>query len=278
MAAAMLVATTGCGSSSAAKATATASSSEQQPSSTTGSAVATSLADIKAKGELIIGLDATFAPMGFRETNGDLVGFDIDLAVAVCDVLGVTPKFQPIDWSAKEMELNGGNIDCIWNGMSATDERKVSMSLSQEYLNNKIVIIGEGADEISAKKDLANFKIGIQMGSAALEVVMADSDYESFKDKIVEYPTYDEVILDMQAGGVNCMIVDEVLGSYKNAKLNNKYKIAPIDFGDDLYAIGFRKSDTELTDAVNKALQSLIANGKAADISTKWFGSDIVIK
>ena len=203
--------------------TACGGSGASEPASASGSAVnssvyGTTLADIQAKGELVIGLDDTFAPMGFRDESGNLVGFDIDLATAVCEELGVKATFQPIDWDAKEMELSSGNIDCIWNGMSITPEREEAMSLSQAYLNNKIVIMTKEGVTVSAKEDLANYNIGIQAGSAALEAVTNDAVYASIQDKITEYPTYDEVILDVQAGRLDCMIIDEVYGGYKNAK------------------------------------------------------------
>ncbi|WRS26644.1 amino acid ABC transporter substrate-binding protein [Oscillospiraceae bacterium MB08-C2-2] len=279
----MLAGCGGAGASSSAAQPAPESAAEPAASAEGSSAqsapaYATSLEDIKTKGELVIGLDDTFAPMGFRETDGTLVGFDIDLATAVCEELGVTPTFQPIDWNAKEMELSTGNIDCIWNGMSATPERQQSMSLSKSYLNNKIVVMTNTGVTIASKEDLANFNIGIQAGSAALEAVQADPIYDSIKGKIVEFATYDEVILDMGTGRLDCMVIDEVYGNYKNTKLGGKFGTAEFDFGDDLYAVGFRKGDTELTGAVDTAMETLIANGKAAEISNKWFGKDIVVK
>ena len=107
---------------------------------------------------------------------------------------------------------------------------------------------------------------------------MADDIYDSIKDKITEYETYDQVIMDMQAGRLDAMIVDEVLGQYKNTQLDGIFGVASFDFGDDLYAIGFRKGDAELTQAVNDAINALIESGKAAEISEAWFGADIVVK
>lgn len=269
---------TGAGSSSApAEAPSAAGSTTQSASQSSAQAFSTSLADIKNKGELVIGLDDTFAPMGFRETDGTLVGFDIDLANAVCEELGVKATFQPISWDAKELELSSGNIDCIWNGMSSTPERQQNMSLSNPYLDNKIVVMTKEGVTVASKEDLANYNIGIQGGSAALEAVMADSIYESIKDKITEYPTYDEVILDMKAGRLDCMVIDEVYGNYKNTSLGGIFTTSDVDFGNDLYVIGFRKGDTELTQAVNEALQAVIDAGKAAEISKTWFGVDIVL-
>lgn len=246
--------------------------------STTSETYSTTLADIQEKGELVIGLDDTFAPMGFRDEAGNLVGFDIDLANAVCEQLGVTATFKPIDWDSKELALSSGTIDCVWNGMSITPEREEQMSLSQAYLNNKIVIMTKDGVTVNNKEDLANYQIGIQAGSAALEAVKADDIYDSIQGNITEYPTYDEVILDMEAGRLDCMIIDEVYGGYKNEKMGQVFSISDINFGDDLYAIGFRKGDTELTQAVNDALNALIANGSAAKISNNWFGADIVVK
>lgn len=280
LAAAMAFALAACGGtqSSAPASSTPAASSASQGQSSSSAAYATSLDDIKAKGELVIGLDDTFAPMGFRDENGDLVGFDIDLATAVCEVLGVKPVFQPIDWDAKELELSTGKIDCIWNGMSITPEREQSMSLSNAYLNNKIIIMTNKGVTIATKDDLANYNLGTQADSSALEVVKGDPIYDSIKDKLTEYKTYDQVIMDMQAGRIDAMIVDEVLGQYKNTQLGNVFEVASVDFGEDLYAIGLRKSDTELTDAINVAMKTCIDNGTAAEISTKWFGSDIMVK
>jgi ABC-type amino acid transport/signal transduction systems, periplasmic component/domain len=233
---------------------------------------------VKDNGELIIGLDDTFAPMGFRDNDGKLVGFDIDMARAVCKELGVKAKFQPIDWDAKEMELKSKNIDCIWNGMSATKERQEKMSLSKKYLNNKIVIMTTDKNvSIKSASDLKKYKIGTQKDSSALEMMKADSKYDSFKDNITEYDTYDEAILALKAGRVDCISIDQVLGNYKNTKMDNALITCDYNFGNDFYAIGFRKSDVELTNKVNDALQTLIDNGTAAKISKKWFGKDIVI-
>ena len=271
-----LVACGGSDSSSAAADSSTGSSSGAT-SSSSASGYSTTLEDIKAKEQLVIGLDDTFAPMGFRDENGDLVGFDIDLAKAVCEELGVEAVFQPINWSAKEMELSTGKVDCLWNGLSITPERQETMSMSNAYLNNKIIVMTNKGVTLASKEDLANYNVGVQAQSSALEVVMADDVYDSIKDKITEYDTYDQVIMDMQAGRLDAMVVDEVLGQYKNTQLGGIFDVASFDFGDDLYAIGFRKSDTELTQAVNDALAACIESGKSAEISEKWFGADIVI-
>ncbi len=233
---------------------------------------------IKNKGKLVVGLDDTFAPMGFRDEGGNLVGFDIDLANAVGEVLGIDIEFKPIDWNSKEMELSSKNIDCIWNGMSVNDKRQESMSLTNKYLNNRIVIMTLKDDvKVASAVDLANYNIGTQTGSAALEKMEKNKDAASYKDKIKQYPTYDEAILDMEAGRIDCIVVDEVLGEYKNSKRETKLSLCEYNFGDDFYAIGCRKADTGVSDKINEALAELIKNGKAAEISNKWFGKNVVI-
>ena len=237
-----------------------------------------SWAYIEDKGELIVGLDDTFAPMGFRDEAGELVGFDIDLANAVGEELGVAVKFQPINWDSKEMELESKNIDCIWNGMSATPERMESMSLSYKYLNNKIVIMALDENvKVAAAEDLANYNIGTQADSAALETMKADAGWDTFAANVTEYKTYDQALMDMQAGRLDCIVVDQVLGEYKNSKLQEKMSVCEYDFGDDYYAIGFRAGETELTNKVNDAIKALIDDGTAAEISNDWFGKDIVV-
>ncbi|MDD4390831.1 MAG: amino acid ABC transporter substrate-binding protein [Eubacteriales bacterium] len=233
---------------------------------------------VENNGVLKVGLDDTFAPMGFRDEGNNLVGFDIDLATAVGEELGVEVEFIPIDWDSKELELSAKNIDCIWNGMSVTEERIANMALSHQYLNNKIVIMTLKDDVvIKSAKDLANYKIATQVDSSALKSMQANEEWESFAENILEYRTYDEAIMDMQAGRADCMVVDQVLGEYKNTKMDNVMKVCDFDFGDDYYAIGCRKGEEDLAQKLNDAIATLIENGKAEEISVKWFGTNIVM-
>ncbi len=242
------------------------------------------LPGLAKQGRLVVGLDDTFAPMGFRDPAGNLVGFDIDLANAVGKEMGLEVVFQPVEWSAKELELAAKNVDCLWNGMSRTPEREVSMTLSQSYLNNKLVIMTVPDAKIAEMKDLAKYQIGTQAASASLEAIKANPVYASIKDNLHEYNTYDECILDMQAGRIQAMVVDEVLGQYKNNNLGNHFLVAPVDFGDDLYVIGFRRdkadngANDQLCKAVEAALKRVIASGKGAEISKKWFGADLLLE
>lgn len=173
-----------------------------------------SLQYILDKGELILGLDETFPPMGYRDANGDIIGFDIDLATEVCSRLGVKLKLQPINWDSKEMELNGKTIDCIWNGMSITDERISGMDLSTPYIANKQIIIVKSDSGISTKADLAGKTVGAQQGSSAVDAISAEPDVKASFGSLNEYASNDEAFLDLKAGRIDVLVVDEVYGRY----------------------------------------------------------------
>lgn len=173
-----------------------------------------SLQYILDKGELILGLDETFPPMGYRDANGDIIGFDIDLATEVCSRLGVKLKLQPINWDSKEMELNGKTIDCIWNGMSITDERISGMDLSTPYIANKQIIIVKSDSGISTKDDLAGKTVGAQQGSSAVDAISAEPDVKASFGSLNEYASNDEAFLDLKAGRIDVLVVDEVYGRY----------------------------------------------------------------
>lgn len=236
-------------------------------------------AENESKETIVVGLDDTFAPMGFRDESGELIGFDIDLANKVGEELGVNVEFKPIDWNAKEMELKAKTIDCVWNGMSVTPERKENMALSDKYLNNKIVLmaLADSDIDVTDASQLAVLKIGTQVDSSALGVLKSNEAYDSFKDNVQEYDTYDTAIMDLKAGRIDVIAVDQVLGEYTNNNLGGEMKECTYDLGDDFYVIGFAKDNAELRDKVNDALKTLVDNGEAAKISEKWFGRDIVI-
>lgn len=228
---------------------------------------------------IVVGLDDTFAPMGFRDESGNLVGFDIDLAEAVAEELGVKVEFKPIDWKAKEAELKAGTVDCLWNGMSVTPDRIEGMALTYKYLNNKIVLMSLASSDldVTSADQLKDLKIGTQAGSAALEMLQANEAYESFKDNISEYDKYDTAIMDLKAGRVDVIAVDQVLGEYTNNNLGGEMKECTYSLGDDFYTIGCAADNTDLRDKINDALKKLIDNGTAAEISEEWFGKDIMV-
>lgn len=231
-----------------------------------------------SKDVLIVGLDDAFPPMGYRDENGEIVGFDIDLANALGEKIGKEIEFQTIDWNMKEAELNAGNIDFIWNGYSISDERKAQVDFSVPYLKNKQIIITLAESGINTKADLAGKTVGAQSGSTAVDAVEDEPEVlETFKDgKVVTYETNNDVLMDLEAGRIDAVVADEILVRYYISKKGEeKFKILAEDFGEEEYGVGMRKGETELVETFNKAYEELKADGTAAEISKKWFGEDI---
>lgn len=233
------------------------------------------------KTELVMGLDDTFVPMGFKDNNGELVGFDIDLAKAVEKKLGKKIKFQSIDWSMKESELNNGNIDLIWNGYSVTAERKTKVDFSDVYLNNRQVIITLADSKINSKKDLAGAKVGAQNQSSSVDAINADKETLSKFNggKVITYETNNDALMDLESKRIDAVVADEILARYYiKGRGESKYKVLKEDFGNESYAVGIKKGNTQLLNDFNKALKEVIKDGTAGEISKKWFGQDIVVK
>ena len=233
---------------------------------------------IQDKGTLIIGLDDTFAPMGFRDENDEIVGFDVDLAKALGEELGLTVEFKPIDWDAKDMELSSKNIDCIWNGCSVTPERLEAFSMSNAYMKNSIVLMSLSEDiNVKSGEDLVNYKIGVQADSSAVDALEAEANYADFEANVTQYPTYDEALLDMKAGRIDIVAIDSTYGNYKSETGSDKLYTSDYSLSDEFFAVACRKEDVQTAAKINETLQTLIDNGKAEEISNKWFGTMVVI-
>jgi polar amino acid transport system substrate-binding protein len=246
----------------------------QQPAGTD-----TSWQEIQDKGYFVVGLDDAFPPMGFRDEKNDIVGFDIDLAKEAAQRMGVEVKFQPISWDAKEAELDSGNIDVIWNGLTITEERKKQMLFTDPYIQDRQIIVVLPDSDIKTKADLAGKKIGIQAASSAVEAVEADkATYELIKDKMLEFDTNDLALRDLKGGGLQAVVVDEVVGRYYIAKHPNEYRVLEENFEVEDFGVGLRLGDKTFHAELEKALKAMKADGKAAEISQKWFGEDIIKK
>lgn len=225
---------------------------------------------------LVLGLDDAFPPMGYRDENGEIVGFDIDVAREVCKRLGIELKCQPIDWSAKELELSTGNIDCIWNGFTVTEERKANILFSDPYLKNRQVVVVNKKDGINSVSKLKNKKVGVQAGSSGEFAWEKSSVY--IKDNVVGYKEFLTAILDLSIGGISAVVIDEIVAdaqikkasAAKNLEILRNEPLASED-----YAIGFRKTDVALRNAVQNTINEMKADGTLREISTKWFGTDL---
>lgn len=234
---------------------------------------------IKDKGYAVVGLDDTFVPMGFKDDKGQIVGFDVDLAKEVFKRVGVEVKFQPIDWSMKETELNSGNIDLIWNGYSITDERKEKVAFTKPYVENRQVIITLKGSDINSKGELKGKKVAAQNGSSAVDAMDKEADLvKSFNGgKPVLFETNNDAFMDLEAKRVDAVVADEILARYYMKERGvEKYNVLKEDFGKEDYGIGMRKKDKELLQKVEAALEDMSKDGTSSNISKKWFGENIV--
>ncbi len=246
----------------------------QQPAQTD-----TSWQDIQDKGYFVMGLDDAFPPMGFRDENNEIVGFDIDLAKEAAKRLGVDVKFQTIVWESKVEELDSGNIDVIWNGFSVTPEREKQVLFTKPYIKNRQVIVVTADSPIKTKADLEGKKIGIQAGSSAQDAVLADkATYEVIKDNMLEFDDNVMAMRDLKGGGLDAVVVDIIVGKYYVSKHPGEYKFLEEDFGAEDFAVGLRLTDKAFLAEMNKALDAMKADGTASQISDKWFKEDIINK
>lgn len=228
------------------------------------------------KETIIIGIDDKFAPMGFRDENNDIVGFDIDYARAAAEEMGVEVKFQPIDWKTKETELNSGRIDLIWNGYTITKDRKEKVLFTKPYLANSQVIMTLKDSDINAIADLEGKNVGVQALSSALDAINGND----IAGKIADLPEYGDNVLaltDLKTGRTDAVVIDEIVANYYNTLEDGTFKIVEEALAPEEYGVGVKKGNEELLEKLQKALDTLNENGKAAEISEKWFGENKVL-
>ena len=225
---------------------------------------------------IVVGLDDNFPPMGFRDEKNELVGFDIDLAKEAAKRLGAEVAFKPIDWNAKEAELNGKRIDVLWNGLTITEERKANILFTTPYLENRQIIIVLDKSELKDKAGLAGKVVGVQDGSSAVDAVQKDEATAKSIKELKKFADNVTALMDLSAGRLDAIVVDEVVGRYYTAKKPGEYRVLDENFGTEDYGVGTRKDDTELMGKLQKALDDMKKDGTAASISTKWFGKDII--
>ncbi|MCQ2575859.1 MAG: amino acid ABC transporter substrate-binding protein [Treponema sp.] len=230
-------------------------------------------------GKFVLGLDASFPPLGFTEANGDIVGYDIDLGKEVAKRLGLTFEAKPINWEAKEMELNSHSIDCIWNGFTITEDRKAAMSFTEAYLNNDQVLVVRKDSGIKTLADAAGKVIGVQAGSSAEEAINDNADFANSLKKLVSYEENLTALTDLEVGGVDGVVMDSVVAEYtiKTGKL--PLVCLEESLAKEGYGIGFRKDadGAKLRDQVWATLEEMAKDGTIAKISNKWFDKDISV-
>ncbi len=225
---------------------------------------------------LIIGLDDSFPPYGYRNENNEIEGLDIDLAKAVGEKIGMEVKFQPISWASKEQELNNGNIDCIWNGFAYSPDREKTMTLSRKYLKGEMYFMLKGDSNVESQDELVGKKIGVQSGS----VQEADLENSTFGKQVEIVPYADFLIacLDLEMGGIDAVYTSSTYGNYIIESKNKDYRTIPsydISTASGT-VIAFKLGNVELKEKIENALEQLEKEGKLDEISMKWLGNSMI--
>ena len=263
MAMTMLV---GCGSNAA----------PAEDAAAAGSAAAAqgSGASAEERTQLIVGFDAEFPPYGYldEETN-EYTGLDLDLAQAVCDYYGWELKKQPIDWDAKDMELNSGSIDCIWNGFTITG-REDEYTWSAPYIDNSQVIVVKSDSGIESLDDLAGKVVDTQKDSSALAALEGDDATEAGKKvsssiaQLTQVADYNTAFMDLESGAADAVALDVGVANYQLANRGGEFKILDEEISTEQYGIGFKLGNTELADQVKATLDEMWADGSFMEIAT----------
>lgn len=228
---------------------------------------------------IVVGLDDSYPPMGFKDESGEIVGFDVDLAKEAAKRLNRPVEFKGIDWSSKEAELKSGRVDILWNGLDITEERKQNMLFSDPYMKNRQVAFVPVAVDALSIDALKGKVIGTQSGSTAEAFLDDNKDYAAQFSEVKKYSDYIDAFMDLENGRIDAVVTDEIVGTYYMQKHPNVFKDTDIVVGEPTdFGIAFAKDNQALRDEVQKVMNEMKADGTVAKISEKWFGKDITIK
>ena len=264
--------TTEADTSAPADTTAQASSEDTTAADDTSTEAAKTAAD--AGGTLIVGFDQDFPPMGFIGNDGEFTGFDLELAQEVAKRLGLEYKPQPIAWDAKDMELEAGNIDCIWNGFTMTG-REDDYAWTEAYMANTQVFVVAKDSGIASQADLAGKVVECQVDSSAEAALKEVPDLTAtFKD-LLTTADYNTAFMDLEQGAVDAIAMDVIVAGYQIQQRKADFVILDDSLSAEEYGVGFKKDNTELRDKVQKTLEEMAADGTLKGISEKWFGEDV---
>ena len=231
-------------------------------------------AETPAADTLIVGFDSAFPPMGFVGDDGEYTGFDLDLAAAVADRLGMGIEYKPIDWNSKDMELDSGTINCIWNGFTMTG-REDDYEWSDPYMKNEQIFVVRGDSEYTSAADLEGKVINVQMDSSAQHALDENQELASTFAEIRPVADYLTCLMELESGAVEAVAMDEVFASYYITQNDKDFRILDDVIAEEEYGVGFKKGNTQLRDQVNDTLKEMAKDGTLAEISEKWFGEEV---
>lgn len=277
----MALSLAGCGGSNggattAADTTAADTSAEDTTAAdTSAEAASTEAAQAEsAGGTLVVGFDQDFPPMGFLGDDGEFTGFDLELAQEVAKRLGLEYKPQPIAWDSKDMELESGNIDCIWNGFTMTG-REDNYTWTEAYMaNTQVFVVGKDSG-IASQADLAGKVVECQVDSSAEAALKEVPDLTATFKELLTTADYNTAFMDLEQGAVDAIAMDVIVAGYQIQQRNADFVILEDTLSAEEYGVGFKKGNTELRDKVQATLEEMAADGTLKSISEKWFGEDV---
>lgn len=235
----------------------------------------TDAAESAASGDTFtVGFDQDFPPMGFVGEDGEFTGFDLELAAEVASRLGKEVVYQPIAWDAKDMELESGTIDCIWNGFTMNG-REDAYTWSEPYMENNQVFVVKADSGISTKADLAGKVVDVQTDSSAEAALNDNPDLMNSFGQLITVADYNTAFMDLESGAVDAIAMDDVVASYQIEQRQADFVVLDETLAAEEYGIGFKLGNEELRDQVQATLEEMAADGTLAEISNKWFGKDI---
>lgn len=290
MTAAMIVAgaLAGCGSSGSTPAATTAAATEKATTAAateaaTDAATTEAAGDTAAaaegtvktpSGKFTVGFDQEFPPMGFVGDDGQFTGFDLDLAKEVASRLGLEFVPQPINWDAKDMELDSGNIDCIWNGFTMQGREDAYTWVGPYMANNQVFVVTADSD-IASKADLAGKAVEVQKDSSGLAALQGEAELSASFGSMTEVADYNTALMDLESGACDAVCMDSIVAGYQIKSSGKDMKILDDTLAAEEYGIGFKKGEDELAKAVHDTLMEMKDDGTVAKISNDWFGSDV---
>ena len=271
LAAVMALSMTACGSSNSAAETTAADTeaAESQAEETTAEEAKTT-----DGGTLMVGFDQDFPPMGFVGDDGEYTGFDLELAQEVAKRLGLEYKAQPIAWDSKDMELESGNIDCIWNGFTMTG-REDDYTWTEPYMANQQVFVVANDSDINSQADLAGKIVEVQADSSAEAALKEAPELTATFKELLTTADYNTAFMDLEQGAVDAIAMDVIVAGYQIQQRNADFKILDDSLSEEEYGVGFKKGNTELRDKVQSTLEEMAEDGTLQEVSEKWFSKDV---
>ena len=221
---------------------------------------------------LIVGFDASFPPYGYKDDDGEYVGFDLELAQEVCDRNDWKLVKQPVDWDAKDMEIDSGTIDCIWNGFTMNG-REDEYTWSEPYIDNKQVIVVATDSGINSFDDLSGKLVETQADSSALAALQGDQkELAGTFGSLTEIAEYNTAFMDLESGACDAIAMDIGVAYYQiNSRKNpDDYKVLDEEISSEQYAVGFKLGNEELRDKVQATLDEMAEDGTVAKIAEKY--------